>query len=105
MKLRNIHDFVDVYQSSQQRMEMEHKLDAERKLEEEEANKLKNQEEDDVPDFYKKGKEKKLKEVNENTDDLTKTLIKQKNEKVFNEALDKQKKGNDKFQTYFPDIT
>jgi len=48
-------------------------------------------EEDNVVENRRGTMTKKVKEISNATDELTKTLIRQKNEKVFNEALDREK--------------
>jgi len=51
VKLRNIHDFVDVFQSSKQRKQIEEKLELERRMEEQELLQQQNNEEETIPDF------------------------------------------------------
>lgn len=80
LKLRNIHDFVDVYDSSKKRSEFETKLEMERRLDENELQKKTTQ--DNIPDFQKKKEKQKMRELSDKTDEITKILIKQKNEKI-----------------------
>jgi len=101
VKLRNIHEFVDVFQSSEMRKHAEQKFEQERKQEEREARIA----DEEIPEQKSKNNVKKLKEINSGADDVTKTLIRQKNEKVFNETLDRNKQKSHNFKTYFPDIT